>query len=228
MTPRQIARFFQELARRVDRPMEVVLTGGAAAAVEGGVRPTVDVDFEARARAGRTRWPQRDQLAGAIASAGRATGITAHYSEDIDRWSAITMGQYRARARLWRRFGTVTVRVMDPLDFAVGKLARATGDDLRDIVAVFQRRRPSWRTAARRWGEALRRSPRSSAVTLFARQVEWFFRVEGARLWRRGFDAASAIRLFRRAAGAVDSAPGHARQSRLKKMEGFATMETST
>lgn len=190
MTPRLVGGFFEELARRVAHPVDVVLTGGAAAALEGGARPTVDVDFEARARAGR-----RD-LAAAIEAAGRASGVIPHFSEDIDRWSAITLGGYRGRARLWRRFGNVTVRLLDPADFAIGKLARGTADDMRDLAAVFRRRRPSWRVAARRWGEALRRSPHSSATSLFARQVGWFFRGEGPKLWRRGYDPEQAIRLF--------------------------------
>ena len=45
MKAREIRHFFEELDRRIDRPIQVILTGGAAAILHGVERATYDIDF---------------------------------------------------------------------------------------------------------------------------------------------------------------------------------------
>lgn len=205
MTSSMVARFFQEMARHLSDPIAVLLVGGAAAAVQGRARATQDVDFEIRVASPDSLSAEgvaaaRRRATDAVARARAATGIAAQFSEDIDRWSSISLGDYRRHVRRWRRFGPVTVRLLEPAYFAIGKLARGTASDLSDVTAVFRRQRVSWRRAAQVWGEALRRSPLSDAVPLFTRQVEHFFARTGPGLWGRSFRSEAAIALFRRAA----------------------------
>ena len=51
------------------------------------------------------------------------------------------------------------------------------------------------------WARALRRSPRSDAVSQFHRQVEHFLRTYGTTIWGRTFDADASLKRFSRAAG---------------------------
>ena len=48
MKIRDIDTFFKDLDKRIDFPIQVILTGGAAAIVQGVERVTKDIDFEIR------------------------------------------------------------------------------------------------------------------------------------------------------------------------------------
>ena len=92
MKARDLHRFFEELDRQLNCPIEVILTGGAAAILQGVERATFDIDFEVKLKA-----PKKGQGMGwemvqrAIDDTARITGITPEYDEDIDRWSSITL-----------------------------------------------------------------------------------------------------------------------------------------
>lgn len=90
MNRRQIDRFFDTLAREVEAPARAFITGAAAAALWGRVRPSVDIDFalDVRSRAA-DRWREVEQ---AVERATRLTGIPASFAQDIDRWGMITLG----------------------------------------------------------------------------------------------------------------------------------------
>lgn len=212
MTGRQIDRFLKILANELGRPARAYLTGAAAAALWGRVRPSVDIDLglELRsrpaARAG-ARLPRAASSGGgweiiqaAIDRTTRLTGIPTSVAEDIDRWGMITLLDYRRTSRLYRRFGQLEVRLLDPVTWAIGKLTRALDPDLRDVVEVFRRQAVSWRRAARTWGLALRASPASTAQFQFRQHVMGFFRAHGAIVWGKTYEAGAAVRAFEKAA----------------------------
>src|SRR5688572_6379033 len=99
MTRRDIDRFFEDLGRRIVRPVQVLLTGAAAGILQGMRRATLDIDFEIRLKSvsGRSDTGKEwEAVQKAIEDAARATGITPQYDEDIDKWS-IAMPSKRSR-----------------------------------------------------------------------------------------------------------------------------------
>jgi len=198
MTPRQIHQFLATLARELDAPGRVYITGAAAAALWGRARPSLDIDFGLELRTKSDGWWQRAEAA--VTRTSRATGIPASAAEDIDRWGMITLLDYRRTSRLYRRFGGLEVRLLDPTQWAIGKITRYLDSDVDDVVAVFKRRKVAAAEAARVWGRALRASPPSTSQFQFRRNVERFLDARGRSIWGARFDAAEAIRLFHRAA----------------------------
>lgn len=197
MTPQQIDRFFRTLAREYPHSATVIVTGAAAAALWGHVRPSLDIDFSIRTgQRSPSAWSELEQ---AIDRTVRLTGIRVNYAEDIDRWSSVSLMDYRRHTMPHRRFASLEVRLLDPTYWSIGKLSRYLEPDVNDLVNVVQR----WRIRADRliqvWGRAVRRSPRSLALTQFCRQAEHFFRASGPTIWGNTFDADRAIAKFRRA-----------------------------
>lgn len=197
MKPRDVERFFRALARAWPFPADCILIGGAAAVVEGSLRPTDDVDFEV-AFGGDISSEDSELFAGAVHDAERASGFGGQFTEDIGPWSTVALPPYRNRTRPWKRFGPIAVRLLDPASYTVTKLCRGAAHDFEDVVFVSGRRRVAWGTVARACGIAVRSSPRSTRLRAFVRRVEYLFRTHGRKLWGRRFDPEAAIRLFRR------------------------------
>ena len=192
-----IDRFFVDLGRRIDRPIQVVLTGAAAGILQGMERATLDIDFEIRLKrvAGESdsaaRW---EAVQRAIADAARATGITPQYDEDIDKWSSIALPS--KHSRLYRRFGKVEVRILDPGLWAIGKLTRYLSTDIQDLRIVLKSANISSRATVRLWGTALGISPASSSQITFRKQVEAFLDQYAGEIWGRSTDSTRLKRLF--------------------------------
>lgn len=198
LTRADLDRFLRALARELPCAATIVLTGGCEAMLLGGARPTGDVDFELvpPGDPGRTALVER-----AVAAAAAQTGVTVQWSTEIDRWSPVSVPPRYRRSRPHRRIGSLHVRLLDPACWAVYKLARYLEADVDDLRAVLRREGVSPRRLARVCGEALRASPRSTALFQFRRQVEDFFERHGNAVWGRRFEAAAAVAAFRRAAG---------------------------
>lgn len=200
MTPQQIARFFTVMARSLDAPATVLVTGAAAGTLMGAGRPSLDVDFAMVLPWGWTTvaWSRVEQ---AVQQATRQTGIAAQFAEDISRWSMISFLDYRRHTRLYRRFGRLEVRILGPAYWAIGKLTRYLDLDVQDLIRVLRRARLAPEPLARLWGRALKASPRSDACWSFRRHVETFFHRHGPAVWGRAFDPSRALAAFHRAAG---------------------------
>ena len=197
MSPRQIDRFFRILAQEVGEPARVILTGAAAGSLWGYVRPSLDIDFAIQTvRRRPTRWTSVEQ---AIERTVRRTGIRVNYAEDIDRWSPISLLDYQRHTRLYRRLGVLQVRLMDPAYWSIGKISRYLDPDVRDLIKVLRTQRVSATRLVNLWGRALRRSPRSLAMTQFHRQAEHFLSTHGRAIWGKHFEADQAIARFHRA-----------------------------
>ena len=193
MKVRDIHLFFEDLSRRLDRPVQILLTGGAAAILQGTSRATFDIDFELRLKksANRSAWADVQK---AIDETSRATGITAQYAEDIDQWSSIALPA--KQSRLYRRFGKVEVRILDPGLWAIGKLARYLSSDVQDLRIVLKAARTRPRTMVRLWGTALGISPASSSQGTFRKQVENFIDQYAREIWGTPADPEALKRLF--------------------------------
>lgn len=199
MNPRAIDRFFKTLAKEFAGSATIIVTGAAAGSLWGHIRPSQDIDFGVqlggKSRAG---W---ERFQAAVSRTVQRTGIQVNYAEDIDRWSSITLLDYRRHTVLYRRVGTLRIRLLDPVYWSIGKLGRYYGFDIDDVVTVLRRQKVPAASAITVWAKALRASPRSTAITQFRSQVEHFLQVYGKTVWGRSFDPEAAIRRFHRIAG---------------------------
>jgi len=194
LTRADLRRYFVALAKALPCRVRLILTGGGAALVLGGTRPTGDLDF------GVVTTGPLDAVEAAIAVAAEQIGIIVQYSTDIDRWSAVAVPPARFRTRPYRRFGRLSVHLLEPKCWAVYKLTRYLDSDVEDLIAVLRRERAAPLALARLCGESLRASPRSPQLFNFRRQVEHFFLTHGAAIWGPRFEPARAITIFQRAA----------------------------
>lgn len=196
MTRRQIDRFFRTLAIEMQRPGRVIVTGAAAGTLWGSTRSSLDVDFAIRVRG--AAW---EAIEAAIARTIQLTGLQANYAEDIDRWGLISLLDYTRHTRLYRRFGRLEVRLLDPAYWSIGKISRYTDPDIQDLREALRHQRVPVARLIKVWAAAVRASQRSEALRLFRQQAEHFFSHHGSAIWGRHFHAADAIRQFHRAAG---------------------------
>jgi hypothetical protein len=193
MNRRQIDRFFTVLGRELTVPARVILTGAAAGALWGHVRPSLDIDFAIQPSGGDTPWTA---VEAAVERTKQLTGIAANYAVDIDRWGAISLLDYRRHTHPYKVFARVTVRLLDPAYWTIGKLTRYLVPDIDDVMAVLKRRRQAVEPLVRLWGRALRHSPRSMTCAQFRRQVEDFLKTYGREVWGNAFDSEEAIQRF--------------------------------
>lgn len=198
MNTAQVERFFRLFAQKLNEPATVILTGAAAGVLWGHVRPSRDVDFAiCPRRKGPAVW-RRIELA--VRRTIEATGIAANYAQDIERWGAISLMDYREQSRPYRRFGKVQLRLMDPAYWSIGKISRFITPDVRDLVAVFKTEKIPPARLLKVWGKALRASSPSDSQFQFRRNVENFLQVYGRAIWGKSFNPEEAIHRFHREA----------------------------
>ncbi len=194
MNRAQVERYFRRLGEAYSKKCRVILTGAAAGALYGRVRATMDVDFAAKAADWRG-------FSKAVEEVSRRTGIAAQCTEDIDRWSSVTLMDYAEHTYLYKKYGSLELRLMEPPYWAIGKFSRYLDPDIKDLVKVFKKTTTRWQDVAVVAGKALRKSPKSTSLFLFKRQIEDFFSWQGIKVWGRTFDAKDAIELFYTNAG---------------------------
>lgn len=159
----------------------------------GGVRPTLDVDFEVRFRSAKATW---EDFTAAVRGVTANTGIGAQYAESVERWSPLTLLDYRRHTRRVKRFGAIDVRVLEPAYWSIGKMGRYWDQDVQDMLAVFRRHKPDPLALARLWHRAIRRSPKSTQLALARRQALHFFGTFGRKIWGSSFSMEPIQRVF--------------------------------
>ena len=174
------------------------MTGAAAGALMGNVRPSLDVDFGVQTQAGAAAWAE---LEAAIEKNSRLTGLAVNYGEDIDRWGQITLLDYKKHAHPYKTFRKLEVRVLTPGYWSIGKMTRYLEPDIRDMAAVFKSKKVPALGLARLWGRAVAASPKSTVQYQFIRQVEHFLKNQGTGIWGKNFDAAKSLQAFHEKAG---------------------------
>jgi len=190
MKPLDVDAFFSQLSQTYKSKAEIVLIGGAAAAILGGTRPTQDVDFEVKL-AKPSEWEIFQQ---AVIDTVKKTGIKAQFAEKVEQWSQITLLDYREQKRLYKKFNQITVWVLDPIYWSIGKIARYWDQDVQDILAVFKVAKPNAWEVAKVWKKALVKSPKSSLLFLVKNQIKHFFINHGKTVWGPNFDGAEIIK----------------------------------
>ena len=188
-----IDQFFLELDRGLQAPAEIILTGAAAGALLGQIRPSVDIDFEIRSA--------KKNLEEAIQQASNRTGIAANYSEDISHWSMIDYLDYRKTARPYKKIGQLQIKIMAPEYWTIGKMSRFLESDIQDILKIIRKKKLTAERLAKLWGKALRSSPLSDISGQFRDHVIYFFTHYGRGLWGKDFDPEKMALLFKKEAG---------------------------
>jgi hypothetical protein len=133
----QIDRFFRILDAGFQKDAGIILTGAAAGAILGSERPSIDIDFAVDIKnPGASGWEEFDA---AVRKAVAETGIQANYAEDIDRWGMITLLDYRNSTRLLKKYRHITLSVLKPEIWSIGKVTRFLDPDIKDMIQVFSR-----------------------------------------------------------------------------------------
>lgn len=201
MDIRQIEQFFKIIDEEFQQDAKAILTGAAAGTVWGSTRPSIDIDFAIEINdPSQANW---QQLESSIRTAIDKTGIQANYAEDIDRWGMVTLLDYKSRAKLYKKYGKLTLMVIDPPYWSIGKMTRFIDPDIQDMIQVFRKKKIPPAKLAGVWGKALKESPHSTTLTRFRRQVESFFESYGTKIWGGNFNSSKAIRQFYKSAGIV-------------------------
>ncbi len=199
MDIRQIEQFFKIIDAELTQDARAILTGAAAGTIWGSTRPSMDIDFAIEVKnQSEAGW---QELESAIGKAIDKTGIQANYAEDIDRWGMVTLLNYKSNAKLYKKYGNLTLLVLDPAFWSIGKMTRFIDPDIQDMIQVFRKKKCSPTNLAEVWGKALKESPRSTTLIRFRRQVESFFESYGTKIWGRKFNLSKAIKQFHTSAG---------------------------
>ncbi len=201
LTIPQIEQFFEILDAEFDQDAKVILVGAAAGNIFGSKRPSMDIDFAIElSNHSEENW---QHLESAIRKAMDKTGIQTNYAEDIDRWGMVTLLDYKSKTKLYKKYGSLTLLVLDPAFWSIGKMTRFIDPDIQDMIQVFRKKKSSPAKLAAVWGRALKESPRSTTLIRFRRQVESFFESYGTKIWGRNFNSSKAVRQFHKSAGIV-------------------------
>ncbi len=190
-----IDRFFKVVSQGVRVSCKVYLTGGIASWFLGGNRPTEDIDFGLRVSRGH--WQEVAQV---FQETSQSLGIPIQFSENISRWSLIDLPQYEKRSRQYKKFGKVSVYLLDVGTWSIGKVSRYYASDVSDLQAVFKAQKPHPDSIIRVWARSLKESPHSSHQFLFIKTVEDFLNRYGRKIWGRKFNSQKYFLEFKRLA----------------------------
>lgn len=195
MTRRRIDAFFRELDKLLKRKAQVILVGASAGALMGHIRPSVDIDFEIRL-SGSKRSGDELKLEEAILQTARKIGVAVNFSGDISRWSMISFLDYQRTAVLYKKFGDLTVKLIAPEYWTIGKMARFLKLDIQDMTKIIRKKDLKPQKLMQIWKAALQDSDLCLELGQFRDHVRFFVEKYGHRLWGRSFDAQELLKDF--------------------------------
>ncbi len=181
MRKKQIDLFFKRLDKALNRKATVILVGASAGTLMGHIRPSFDIDFEIRFSDRRAA--HRTSFEKIILETARKTGVAVNFSENIDHWSMISFLDYRKTARPYKKFGKLTVKLIAPEYWTIGKMARYYALDARDMAAIIKKRKLKPGRLTGLWRRALRSSDLSLELGQFRKHAAHFLKTYGRKLW---------------------------------------------
>ena len=160
---KSIIALLKEFSQGEKEKIEIILIGGLALHYYGRDRMTIDVDGEVNTKT--------EELINFL----RQKNIPADLGEDISKWSIISMPKgYRKRAMEVLKDRFLSVKVLSPVDFIVSKLRRFTEEDIADALFVARKFKLKKEAIKRMAQQALKDSPKDSAIFLFKQNVRIF------------------------------------------------------
>lgn len=198
MREKDIDFFFKTLDEELRHSADVILTGAAAGSILGNIRPSVDIDFQMKLRGAPSQnvsfFPDD-----AVKRASERTGIAVNFSDSIDRWSMIGLLDYEKHALPYKTIGHLTIKVLSPDYWTIGKMGRFYEIDIQDMIAIIKKHQLSTARLTGLWARILRASGPSLSRKEFYEHVIYFFKEHGHRIWGKGFDAEEAVKAFEKA-----------------------------
>lgn len=192
MKRRQVEQFFEKLGEQLSSPARIYLTGGVASWFWGGDRPTQDIDFGLQSTS--RNMPKVEM---AIQKVSKSLDIPVQFSEDISRWGTVGVANYKKKAKLYKKIGKLSVYLLDPAVWSIGKINRYYHSDIQDLRRVLKKQKLDFKKLTKLWVQALRESPRSSHHFLFIKTAEDFIRHYGKEIWGKRFSDEVGIAMFR-------------------------------
>jgi hypothetical protein len=185
-------KFFKALNLELAAPLTMILTGGAAAYLFGGNRPTLDIDFAVQSSNPRT-W---DKDAESLNRLSAEQGLPIQYGEDISRWSMISLLDWREHTLPYKKYEKLEVRLMHPRHWSIGKISRGLDTDFEDLEVVLKKKKLKYQELIPFWAEALRASEPSSERFLAKKLIEEFLKTRGSKIWGKVFNKEKAVADF--------------------------------
>lgn len=182
MNPKKLVPFFEEVGKQLKSPVRVVLTGGAVLGIYAQARFTQDLNFAVEAAEG---------FEAAVEIFERVAvkhDLDLQYSEDIGNWSQLSLLDWRQNTIHLGTYWKLTVDVLSPLYFSLGKIARSMEQDLQDISDVFRAKNVRGEDVVALWIRALKESPKSSAIPAIKKYMKEFLSTGGRGIWDNGAD----------------------------------------
>ena len=157
-----------QLLKRFSRnsPLEIILIGGLSLEYYGlRERATLDIDAEVKGDV--------DKLSDFL----KRNKIPCDIGENISMWSLISLPPgYKKRAETIYSDDRLKVKVLNPLDFIIAKLRRGTEEDLHDALFIAGKFSLKEESIMKSAGQAVRSSPRDTALFIFNKNVEIFIK----------------------------------------------------
>ncbi len=193
-------QFFAEVGRGLTHPMRVYLTGGTVTFPWGGNRPPEGVGFGIHACG-----PAAMDCQGQLETAGEGTGIPVRLKGLPGIMERLYLPDFKRGAKLYRRFGRLSVYLLDWRYWSLGKLCRNEASDLRDLQVVINKIRPSPYDLIRFWGKTIREGASTLYLPSLVEAVEGFFQKHGREIWGEQLEIARLTAGFRRLVGYLPS-----------------------
>ncbi len=191
MRKKQIDMFFRELDKALQRKADIILLGASAGTLMGHIRPSFDIDFEIRLSGSRRAG--RSGVDKMILETAQKVGLAVNFSENVDHWSMVSFLDYRKTALKYKIFGRLTVKLIAPEYWTIGKIARYYALDARDVAAIIRKKKLRPEKLVRLWRHALEASDLSLELGLFKRHAGHFLKTYGKKLWSKSFRAKKFI-----------------------------------
>lgn len=180
MKKEDIHQFFIELSEAYKNPVEIILIGGAASLLMGGSRPTMDIDFQIKLKDPS----DFEDLNKSMMDISQRLGIAIQFSENVERWSSLSLLDFEKHVKLYREFTNVKVFLPDPIYWSIGKIGRYLISDCQDMIAVFKKTQPDPYQLAEIWSKCIQQSPRSEQLFLVKKYMFDFFSQYAKKIWK--------------------------------------------
>ena len=200
MKKKQIDLFFQELNSELGINAEIILLGASAGSLMGHIRPSVDIDFEIRAKRA-SRAAAKERIRQGVLNVSHKLGVAVNFSDNVAHWSMIDYLDYRRTATPYKKIGHLNVKLIAPEYWTIGKMTRFLELDIRDIIKIIKIKKIPHLKLVQLWARALKASDLSLELGQFRQHVEFFLKKYGHRVWGQRFDAEKAVNLFQKLAG---------------------------